>query len=175
MCSYNLEKGDKGDPGEPGPNEVTTATATNINGILKGNGSYVQAAIAGTDYATPGNVSHVVSNHNNDENAHSAQFDAMYTAITQYVDSKTSIFNVTLDTSWSGSAAPYSKSVTVTGILETDTPIIDVVMSGTYETDKARQEAWAYIYRAVTSNNSITFYASEKPTVNLPVQIKVVR
>jgi hypothetical protein len=168
-------KGDKGDPGEPGPNEVTTATATNIDGILKGNGSYVQAAIAGTDYATPGNVSNAVSNHNNDENAHSAQFDAMHTAITQYVDSKTSIFNVTLDTSWSGSAAPYLKSITVTGILETDTPIIDVVMSGTYATDKARQEAWAYIYRAVTANNSITFYASEKPSVNLPVQIKVVR
>ena len=41
-------------------------------------------------------------------------------------------FNVTLDTSWLGSAAPYEKSVAVTGILETDTPIIDVVMSGTY-------------------------------------------
>ena len=70
------EKGEKGEKGEPGPNEVTTATATNINGILKGNGSYVQAAIAGTDYATPGNVSNAVSNHNNDENAHSAQFGA---------------------------------------------------------------------------------------------------
>jgi hypothetical protein len=191
------EKGEKGDKGDPGPNEVTTATATNIDGILKGNGSYVQAAIAGTDYATPGNVSSAVSDHNNDENAHSAQFDAkldksggtmtgvltlhddpsqpMHAATKQYVDSKTSIFNVTLDTSWLGSAAPYSKSITVTGILETDTPIIDVVMSGTYATDEARQEAWAYIYRAVTSNNSITFYASEKPTVNLPVQIKVVR
>ena len=70
------EKGEKGEKGDPGPNEVTTATATNINGILKGNGSFVQAAIAGTDYATPGNVSNAVNNHNNDENAHSAQFSA---------------------------------------------------------------------------------------------------
>ena len=91
------------------------------------------------------------------------------------IEDKTQNINVTLDTSWLGSAAPYSKSVTATGILETDTPIIDVVMSGTYATDEARQEAWGYVYRAVTANNSITFYANEKPTVELPVQIKVVR
>jgi hypothetical protein len=91
------------------------------------------------------------------------------------IEDKTQNINVTLDTSWLGSAAPYSKSVTVTGILETDTPIIDVVMSGTYSTDEARIEAWGYIYRAVTANGSITFYATEKPTVSLPIQIKVVR
>lgn len=91
------------------------------------------------------------------------------------IEDKTQHINVTLDTSWVGSAAPYSNSVTVTGILETDTPIIDVVMSGTYSTDEARIEAWGYIYRAVTANGSITFYAIEKPTVSLPIQIKVVR
>ena len=48
-------------------------------------------------------------------------------------------------------------------------------MSGTYSTDEARAEAWGYIYRAVTGANSITFYATDKPTVDLPIQIKVVR
>ena len=85
------------------------------------------------------------------------------------------IINVTLDTTWSGTSAPFSKTVTVSGILSTDTPIIDVIMSGTYSTDEARIEAWGYIYRAVTDNDSITFYATEKPTVSLPIQIKVVR
>ena len=88
---------------------------------------------------------------------------------------KHGIINVTLDTTWSGTSAPFSKTVTVSGILSTDTPIIDVVMSGTYSTDEARIEAWGYIYRAVTGNDSITFYATEKPTINLPIQIKVVR
>jgi len=88
---------------------------------------------------------------------------------------KHGIINVTLDTTWSGTSAPFSKTVTVSGILTTDTPIIDIVMSGTYATDEARQEAWGYIYRAVTANGSITFYATEKPTVSLPIQIKVVR
>lgn len=50
------EQGPQGIPGEQGPagpNEITTDTATTLNGLLKGNGSTVQAAQAGTDYATP--------------------------------------------------------------------------------------------------------------------------
>ena len=179
------------------------ATGTTNNGkVLKAGataGSIAWGTLTAADVgaATTSDISSAINTHDGNSGAHSAQFGAkldksggtmtgmltlhgdpsqpMHAATKQYVDSKTSIFNVTLDTSWSGSAAPYSKSVTVTGILETDTPIIDVVMSGTYATDKARQEAWAYIYRAVTANNSITFYASEKPSVNLPVQITVVR
>jgi hypothetical protein len=85
------------------------------------------------------------------------------------------VLTTTLDTTWSGSSAPYSKTVTVSGILATDTPIIDIVMSGTYSTDEARIEAWGCIYRAVTADGSITFYTTEKPTVSLPIQIRVVR
>lgn len=88
---------------------------------------------------------------------------------------KHGIYEVTLNTTWSGSAAPYSKQQTVTGILATDTPIIDVIMSGTFATDEARIEAWGLIYRAVTAANKITFYATERPEVSLPLQIKVVR
>ena len=88
---------------------------------------------------------------------------------------KHAILSATLDTNWLGSAAPYTKTITVSGIQTTDTPIIDVVMSGNYATDEQRIDAWGYIYRAVTGTNSITFYATEKPTVSLPIQIKVVR
>jgi hypothetical protein len=88
---------------------------------------------------------------------------------------KHALLTTTLNTTWSGSAAPYTKTQTVSSILSTDTPFIDVVMSGTYATDEARQEAWNYIYRAVTGDDSITFYASEKPTVELPIQIRVIR
>lgn len=50
------DKGDKGDAGEQGvagPNLVSVTTASNINGILKGNGEHITAAIAGVDYAKP--------------------------------------------------------------------------------------------------------------------------
>jgi len=52
---------------------------------------------------------------------------------------------------------------------------VDVVMSGNFATDQARIEAWGYVYRITTANNSITLYATEKPTVSLPIQLKVVR
>lgn len=43
--------GPQGPAGSAGPNEVTAATATNITGLLKGNGSTIQQAVAGEDYA----------------------------------------------------------------------------------------------------------------------------
>mgnify|MGYP001436447097 CR=1 FL=1 len=82
----------------------------------------------------------------------------------------------TLDTDdWTGTEAPFAQIQEVSGILATDVPIVDVVLSGDWEVDEARLEAWGYIYRIVTSNNSITAYASEKPEVALPLQLKVVR
>ena len=88
---------------------------------------------------------------------------------------KHGVLTTTLNTTWSGSSAPFTKTQAVTGILATDTPVVDVVMSGTYATDEARQEAWGNIYRITTAANSITLYAKEKPTVSLPIQLKVVR
>ena len=87
----------------------------------------------------------------------------------------TATYTATLNTTWTGTAAPFTKAQTVTGILATDNPIIDVEMSGTYATDEARAKAWGHIYRAVTTANTVTFYAKEKPTVELPIQLKVVR
>jgi hypothetical protein len=83
-------------------------------------------------------------------------------------------YTTTVDTSWSGSE-PATKTVTVNGILDTDNPIIDVVMSGTFATDQERNSEWSKIYRITTSNDSITLYALNTPSVSLPIQIKVVR
>lgn len=82
----------------------------------------------------------------------------------------------TLDTDdWTGTEAPFTQIQEVSGVLATDVPIVDVVLSGDWEVDEARLEAWGYIYRIVTSDNSITAYAREKPDVVLPLQLKVVR
>lgn len=94
-----------------------------------------------------------------------------------YVDTKATetTYTDTLDSaSWSGSSAPWSQAVTVTGITASDAPILDITMSGTYATDEIRNTQWGYIYRAVTSTNTITFYASTEPDVDLPFQAKVV-
>ena len=47
------EQGEKGEKGDAGPNEISTSTVTNINGLMMGNGSTVQAATAGIDYMAP--------------------------------------------------------------------------------------------------------------------------
>lgn len=78
--------------------------------------------------------------------------------------------------SWTGSSAPYTKAVTVTGILATDKPDINLdLSSATYSDVATIQSDWANVYRGVTSADTITFYASEVPTIDIPLQIKVVR
>ena len=76
---------------------------------------------------------------------------------------------------WTGEAAPYTNAVTATGLLTTDTPIVDMIPSETYETAEAETEAYANIYRMVTADNQLTAYATEKPTVDISIQIKAVR
>ena len=46
-------QGKSGPQGPAGPNEITTETQTNLTGLLKGNGTNVQLAEAGTDYQAP--------------------------------------------------------------------------------------------------------------------------
>ena len=78
-------------------------------------------------------------------------------------------------TDWSGSAAPYSAAIAVSGLRESDKPIADAVMSGTWATDEALEDAWGLIFRAVTAANLITFYARQKPDVALPFSLLCVR
>lgn len=84
-------------------------------------------------------------------------------------------YTVTLDTTWSGDAAPYTKEQTINGILATDKPLIDIVPSATFADAEKQADAWALIYRAVTAANKITFYAKAKPTVSIPLQIRCIR
>ena len=77
--------------------------------------------------------------------------------------------------SWTGAEAPYTKAVTVNGILATDKPIMDMVCTGTYATDEAMQEDWAKIYRVVTSTNTLTFYAKEVPSADINFIARCVR
>lgn len=78
---------------------------------------------------------------------------------------------------WTGSAAPYTQEATVTGILASDTPFVDVDMSGLTTADDmaAAQDAFGLILKATAGAGKITFAASAKPETALTVKIKVVR
>lgn len=80
--------------------------------------------------------------------------------------------------SWTGSAAPYTKSVTVTGILSVDNPEIRIDFSeldDDYEDEMIARSNLANIYKVVTSSNTLTFYADAVPTADIPLIISGVR
>ena len=83
----------------------------------------------------------------------------------------------TITTTWTsgGTVAPFYQDITLDGILADDTPIVDVVLSGTWTTDETRLSELGYIVRIVTSDDSIRVYASTETTVSIPIQVKVVR
>lgn len=133
--------------------------------------------------ATEDDVQDKVNEHEDKSAPHSGH--ATTTALNSHVTAQASlselghiyhaILTTTLDTNWTGSSPPYIKTQTVSGLFASDVPIVDVVMSGDFETDEARIEAWGYVYRITTADNAITLYATEKPAVSLPIQLKVVR
>lgn len=76
---------------------------------------------------------------------------------------------------WTGDAAPFTNAVTVDGITADDKPDIDLVASDDYSVAETEDFEWGYVYKAVTSADTVTFYATDKPTFTLIVQIKAVR
>lgn len=85
----------------------------------------------------------------------------------------TNIKTATITTTWTGSSAPYTQEVTVSGITVDDDPIISPIYSTNNDTAILEREAWNLIGKAVTSTNKITFTCfEEKPEIAIPIQIK---
>ena len=109
--------------------------------------------------------------------SHSHAISAI-TGLQTALDNKASVstYSASLpSTGWTGDAAPYAQEVAVTGITAADTPLVDIVQTGTEATDEPMREAWGVVTRIVAGAGKITAYASEKPTVDVPIQLKVVR
>lgn len=104
-----------------------------------------------------------------------AKTDAVAAAKT-YTDGRRFTATATLSTTWSGSAAPYTQTVTVSGILASDTPHVAPVYSATLATALAQKEAWAKVSNAESAAGGIKFTCfEEKPTTAIPIQIEVMR
>ena len=75
-------------------------------------------------------------------------------------------------TGWSGTSAPYTIAVTVTGVLASGADyIVDLAMNAT----TAQRAAWnaGSIKATAQGANSITLTADgTKPTITLPIQVK---
>ena len=76
---------------------------------------------------------------------------------------------------WSGESAPYTQTVTYSGMTALVVPEIGVVISDTVATGLEQQKQWSNITRAVSGTDSITFYCYKtKPTIDLTANVKVV-
>lgn len=84
-------------------------------------------------------------------------------------------YNAVLPASGWSDSAPYTQTVAVEGILETDNPFVDVDMSSATDT-LATIESWNFINRITANNGSITAVAYEDvPTVDLSILLRVVK
>ena len=78
---------------------------------------------------------------------------------------------------WTGSAAPYTQTATVTGLKAGDEVIADVDLSGaTADTCDGLVESWALVGTITTANNQITARCwGEKPENDLTVRLLALR
>lgn len=85
-------------------------------------------------------------------------------------------YTATISTSWTGSSAPYTQTVELSGITESDTPIVDVILSDDTTTALNQLEAWGCVSKIETATDNITVTCLEdKPTIEIPIQLKAVR
>lgn len=80
---------------------------------------------------------------------------------------------------WSSSGDGFEYTLKVTGIKSTDNPHITPVYAGitNISLSKQQMDAWAHVSKAAAwTDGIITFSAiDEKPTVDIPIQIEVMR
>ena len=71
----------------------------------------------------------------------------------------------------------YTKTITVNGILASDTPDVDINLSSCTNADAVETALanWGNIFRITTANNSITVYSSQIPTTQITITLRCIR
>ena len=82
------------------------------------------------------------------------------------------VYYVELGT-FSGVAAPYTKTVAVTGLPDSDRIVADLVCSDDWVTAEAEEEAFGKIVKINASEGAITAYAKEKIDIQLKLKLLV--
>ena len=149
-------------------NKIFTATErTKLSGIADNANNYSHPTTAGNKHVPTGGASNQF-----------LKYSASGTAVWSNLPSSASTVTYTgtlASASWTGSSAPYSQTITVTGMASTDEPIYDLTLSGTYATDVTLETEWANVFDLHTGTNQVTVKAHAIPTVDLPFRMKVVR
>lgn len=136
-----------------------------------------EALDSGDAGATPPRLPAVSTDKMQDEAVTTAKIDnGAVTAAKLAANAVSTAYSGTLTVAgWEGNAAPFTQELEITGILESDAPLLDLIPSNVYSTAVQEDEAWGQIYKAVTGADSITFYAKVKPTVALNFTARCIR
>lgn len=159
------QDGAQGPQGPAGPNEVSTTTTTNITGLLKGNGSTVQQAVAGMDYAKPSNAVYATLL------ATGWTFDMVNDtgAATRVVPEP-------------GTTGAYQQTVSVAGIAENSTAIVSLSPLATAAQFQAavplqliavEQGDGTITVRIGASYSTTSAPPIDPPTVDIPIQVTI--
>ena len=110
-----------------------------------------------------------------DDSTHRLTTDAEKTAWNGKANKAT--YTATIPTTGWSVSAPYTQTISVTGMLATDTNFpVSPVYSSTLATRQAQQEAWGKVSMIEAGADSITVTCDEEvPTETIPIQIMVVR
>ena len=176
-------KGEKGDPGTIDPSDYYNKTETNA--LLDTKVDKVSGkGLSTEDYtaADKTKLANIESEANKTiiEQATGSSTSSVMSqdAVTTQLNNKatTNLYTATLLSSGWSSSAPYTQTVSVSGILSTDTPIADVVLDVVTSTAMAQISAWMCVSNIETADGSITATCFEnKPEIDIPIQLKVVR
>ncbi len=83
----------------------------------------------------------------------------------------------TIGTDWTTEEpGGYTQTVPVSGILETDTPIVDLIQSSDIEAAKNELEAWSLVSKITTLDNFVSVYCyGEAPDIELNLRFLCIR
>lgn len=102
--------------------------------------------------------------------------DGSVTAAKVAAAARTQHFDVAVGTEgWTGEAAPYSQTIAVAELLETDRAVIRFSAPDSFEELDAQQEAFALLYTAESADGAITLYAKALPETAFNVVLEVAR
>lgn len=100
---------------------------------------------------------------------------AVYDALASSGGSGKITWTATLNTTWTGASAPYTKTVSLTDMLSTYVPELDIIYSSNTATAITEKEEFAKIDKIESNNGSVTLTCfTDKPTISLNVRIETI-
>lgn len=87
----------------------------------------------------------------------------------------TESYTATVTTAWTADGDYFYQDITVSGILETDDPIVDILSGSDNALNVQYSEAICKVIHITTSNDSIRVWAAEAISIEFPIKLKAVR